>query len=106
LGFVAGPEEGLWIDLPGWSMSVKVMADQTQARFAVVHGRMALGAAGAAGHIHHGHDETFIVLEGWLRFRLGDNFQTAVAGSTVFTGRQAGRRGGAWREVKPSAPST
>lgn len=35
-----------------------------------------------------GHDETFIVLEGRMRFRLGDGFHTAVPGETMFASRQ------------------
>ncbi|MGB8961623.1 MAG: cupin domain-containing protein, partial [Pseudonocardiaceae bacterium] len=46
--------------------------------------RMAPQLAGPPAHIHAAHDETFVVLEGQLRFRIGDQFHTAVPGETVF----------------------
>ncbi|MFY9806651.1 MAG: cupin domain-containing protein [Pseudonocardiaceae bacterium] len=50
--------------------------------------RMAPQLAGPPAHIHAAHDETFVVLEGQLRFRIGDQFHTAVPGETVFASRR------------------
>jgi mannose-6-phosphate isomerase-like protein (cupin superfamily) len=87
LGFARGRDEGPRIELPGWSMLVKVAAGDTLGRLTVLQGRMASRVAGPAAHIHHGHDETFVILEGRMRFRVGDRFHTAVRGETVFAGR-------------------
>jgi uncharacterized cupin superfamily protein len=38
-------------------------------------------------HVHHGDDEAWYVLEGTLRFRLGDEEIDAPAGSAVFAAR-------------------
>ncbi len=86
-GFVATPADGHAIELPGWSMSVKVGADATGGALTVVHARIDGGHPGPVEHIHDGHDETFFVLNGTLRFRLGDEYRSVAAGSTVFAPR-------------------
>ena len=87
-GFVRGRDEGQPIDLPNWSMLVKVNAGDTLGRLTVLEGRMAPQLAGPPAHVHSGHDETFVVIEGRMRFRTGDTFSTAVPGETVFASRQ------------------
>ncbi len=71
-GFVRRPEDGQSIDLPGWSMLVKVTACDTLGRLTVIEGRMAPQLAGPPAHVHDGHDETFVILEGRMRFRVDD----------------------------------
>lgn len=61
-------------------MLVKVTADDTLGRLTVLEARMAPHLTGPPAHVQDGHDETFIVLEGRMRFRLGDHFHTAVQG--------------------------
>lgn len=85
---MVGRDEGRKIDLPNWSQLVKVTAADTLGRLTLVEGRMVARTPGAPAHVHDGHDETFVVLEGRLRFRIGDGFHTAVAGETVFAGRR------------------
>lgn len=87
-GFVRGRAEGQPIDLPNWSMLVKVNAGDTLGRLTVLEGRMAPQLAGPPAHVHSGHDETFVVIEGRMRFRTGDTFSTAVPGEIVFASRQ------------------
>ncbi|PZS34937.1 MAG: hypothetical protein DLM61_02760 [Pseudonocardiales bacterium] len=86
-GFVRGRDDGQRIDLPNWSMLVKVTTGDTLGRLTVLEGRMTPHLTGAPAHVHEGHDETFIVLEGRMRFRVGDHFRTAVPGETVFASR-------------------
>lgn len=86
-GFVVASGDGRAIELPGWSMLVKVGAEATGGAVTVVHGRMDAGHQGPAEHVHDGHDETFFVLTGTLRFRLGDSYRSVAAGSTVFAPR-------------------
>ncbi|CAO5227517.1 cupin domain-containing protein [Frankia sp. AgKG'84/4] len=87
-GFVRGGDEGRRIDLPNWSMLVKVTAGDTLGRLTVLEGLMGAGQPGPLPHVHDGHDETFVLIEGRLRFRVGDGFHTAVAGETVFASRR------------------
>ncbi|WP_322759125.1 cupin domain-containing protein [Frankia sp. Cr2] len=87
-GFARGRDDGFRIDLPNWSMLVKVTAGDTLGRVTVLEGRMGPRLAGPAAHVHDGHDETFVVLEGRMRFRVGDGFHTAVPGETVFASRR------------------
>ncbi len=86
--FLVNAQGGRRIDLPGWSMRVKVTAEDTQGGVTVLDGRMAPRTAGPIAHIHDGHDETFVVLDGRLRFRLGETFLTAAAGDTAFASRR------------------
>ena len=65
-------------------MLVKVKAGDTLGRLTVLEGRMAPQLAGPPAHVHGAHDETFVVLEGQMRFRTGDGFCTAVPGEIVF----------------------
>lgn len=87
-GFTRSRDDGERIELPNWSMLVKVAAADTLGRLTVLEGRMAPQLSGPPGHVHDGHDETFIVLEGRMRFRIGDGFQTAVPGETMFASRR------------------
>jgi mannose-6-phosphate isomerase-like protein (cupin superfamily) len=86
-GVVVTEGEGRLIELPGWSMLVKIGADDTGGTLSVVHGHMAATHAGPSEHVHDGHDETFFVVAGSLRFRLGDSYHRVDAGSTVFAPR-------------------
>lgn len=87
-GFVRGLGEGRPIELPGWSMRVKVTAADTLGRLTVLHGQMTPQLGGPPAHVHAEHDETFVVLQGRMRFRVGDRFHTAVPGETVYASRR------------------
>ncbi|MEY9930910.1 quercetin dioxygenase-like cupin family protein [Catenulispora sp. GP43] len=86
-GFLLRPGEGVRLELPDWQMNVKVAASDTAGAATVVEGILAPGHPGPAPHVHDGHDECFIVLEGRMRFRVDEGFRTAAAGDTVFAGR-------------------
>jgi len=86
-GFVIAADGGWPIDLPGWSMLVKVGADATRGALTVIHGHMAAGHAGPAEHVHEVHDETFLVIQGALRVRVGDRYAVVEPGGTVFCPR-------------------
>ncbi|WP_370377877.1 cupin domain-containing protein [Catenulispora sp. GAS73] len=53
----------------------------------MIEGVLPAGHPGPAPHIHDGHDECFVLLEGRMRFRLDAGYRTAAAGDTVFAGR-------------------
>ncbi len=84
---MVAPDAGHPIELPAWSMLVKVGAEATGGTLTVLHAEMGARHAGPPEHIHDNHDETFLVLEGSLRFRLGDRYQSVDAGSMVFAPR-------------------
>lgn len=86
-GFAVAPDDGEIIELPGWTMLVKVGAPATGGAMTVIHGRMHPLHAGPAEHVHDGHDESFLVLEGTLRFRLGDRYESVDAGGVAFAPR-------------------
>jgi len=86
-GTVIGVDEGTLIELPGWQMRIKIPASDTAGAMTLIEARMAGGHAGPAEHIHIGHDESFFVISGQLKFRVGDSYRTAVSGETVFASR-------------------
>ncbi len=87
-GFARSLHEGPSIELPGWWMRVKVTAADTMGRFTMLHGEMAPHLPGPPAHVHAAHDETFVVLAGQLRFRIGDRFHTALPGETIYASRR------------------
>jgi len=87
-GFARTLDEGQPIELPGWSMRVKVTAADTQGRITLLHGEMTPHLAGPPARVHAGHDETFVVLAGRMRFRIGDRFHTALPGETIYASRR------------------
>ena len=86
-GTVVGADEGALIELPGWQMRIKISASDTAGAMTLIEARMAGGHTGPAEHIHIGHDESFFVISGQLKFRVGDTYRTAVSGETVFASR-------------------
>jgi quercetin dioxygenase-like cupin family protein len=86
-GFIRNADAGTPIELPGWSMRVTVGPEHTAHRLTVLHATMDPLQPGPRPHVHAGHDETFVMLAGRLRFRLGSDFHTARPGETVFAGR-------------------
>ena len=68
-------------------MKVKVGAEDTAGAFTLIEGTMAPGHTGPMPHTHVAHDETFFVISGALRFRVGAGHRLATSGETVFAGR-------------------
>lgn len=79
--------EAIWFN--GGLCIVKAGGPQTQDRMAAVEFRVPAGFA-APHHVHHHDDEMFVVLDGDVRFRLGDDIVEASAGSLVYGPREAG----------------
>lgn len=67
----------------GETISILLNGEQTGGRFALLHGEFNPGN-GAPLHLHHREDETFYILEGVLDMQVGQEKETASAGSTVF----------------------
>ena len=86
-GFVLGTQAGHLIELPAWTMVLKVRAADTDGRLTVIRGHMAGHHQGPAAHVHGSHDETFFILEGSLRFQLGGSLRDADPGETAFAPR-------------------
>lgn len=68
-------------------MRIKVGAADTAGALTLIEATMAPGHAGPMEHVHAGHDEAFVILEGSLRFRVGDATRVVVPGETVFASR-------------------
>jgi quercetin dioxygenase-like cupin family protein len=82
-----GPGEGPTIEGPaGGPLTFKVRGEQTEGRLTVFENVIAPGD-GPPAHLHEAQDESWYVLEGELRFKLGSEMHSAPAGSFVFVPR-------------------
>jgi quercetin dioxygenase-like cupin family protein len=82
-----GPGEGATIAGPvGGPLTFKARGEQTAGRLTALENVIPPGE-GPPLHRHAHEDETWQVLEGKLRFRLGDDIHEAPAGSFVFVPR-------------------
>jgi len=84
---VVGPGEGRTIQGPaGGPLTFKVRAEDTDGSLTVFENVIAPGD-GPPAHFHEAQDESWYVLEGELRFKLGDAMRSAPVGSFVFVPR-------------------
>jgi quercetin dioxygenase-like cupin family protein len=88
-GYAIGQDEGeaLWFN--GALVLVKATAAQTAGRFTVVEVVAPKGLA-APLHVHRAEDEFFVVLDGEIRFQLGDRVIEGSPGSLVYGPREIG----------------
>jgi len=85
--FAVGPGEGETIQGPaGGPLTFKARGQQTGGALTMFENVIAPGD-GPPLHTHAGEDESWYVLEGALRFRLGEQVASAPAGSFVFVPR-------------------
>lgn len=82
-GYALGPDEGeaLWFNR-GFAV-LKATADLTDGRFAMLELLAPKGFASPL-HIHHAEDEFFLVEEGEVRVRHGDEIFEAATGSLIY----------------------
>jgi quercetin dioxygenase-like cupin family protein len=82
-----GPGEGTTIEGPaGGPLTFKLRGDQSGGRITAFENVIAPGD-GPPLHTHANEDESFYVLDGELRFKLGDEIGAAPTGSFVFIPR-------------------
>src|SRR5262245_57649676 len=81
---LAGEGEETWFQ-PN-RMLVKATGESTGGAFGLVEAWVAAGSSPPL-HVHHREDESFWVLEGQVRFRVGDREITGGPGSFVFLPR-------------------
>jgi quercetin dioxygenase-like cupin family protein len=87
LPFVLARGEGSTDASPlGGAVTFKALANQTDGSSTAFEAVNPSGE-GPPLHVHPAHDEFIYVLDGTLRFRLGDDVQSAPAGSFVFVPR-------------------
>jgi quercetin dioxygenase-like cupin family protein len=72
-------------EFPVGPVRFRILEDGTEVdkRFGVVECQLSPGWAGPPQHIHRGHDETFYVVTGTVRFTSGTDDLLAPAGSLV-----------------------
>ena len=80
-GLAPGEGDALWFN--GGFGVLKATAELTDGRFAAMELVAPKGFASPL-HIHHAEDEFFIVLDGEVRVRHGDDIMEAVAGSFIY----------------------
>ena len=90
-------------DLPavGGNYRIRLTGADTDGRLAVVEMLLDPGALGAAPHVHHGHEEDFVVLEGELTFDVGHTEVVSAGGSlAVPRGTAHGFRNASGRKAR------
>jgi quercetin dioxygenase-like cupin family protein len=81
MAHVDGEDQALWfLDT---RVSIVVSSDQDKSAVSVLRHRAPFGDSPPL-HVHLTEDEIFYVLEGQVRFRLGDAEREAAAGDTMF----------------------
>ena len=80
---ILGPGEGEPLALGAASGSLKATTEATGGRFALVEASFPPGFEGPPPHRHREMHDCFYIVEGALRFRLGDETLDATAGSFV-----------------------
>ena len=80
------PEGGSTVFLVGDTYTTLLTGDQTGGAFALLEA-IVPPDTGPPPHVHHAEDETFVLLEGELSFRVGDQAHAAAAGTTIFVPR-------------------
>src|ERR1700737_3046548 len=84
---IVGPNAGATIEGPvGGPLTFKVRGEQTNGTFTAYENVIPPGQ-GPPLHTHANEDEAWYVLEGELRFKIGDELRPAAAGSFVFVPR-------------------
>lgn len=84
---VRRPGEGTVIQGPaGGPLVFKVRGDETDGSLTAVENVIAPGD-GPPLHVHANEDESWFIIDGSVRFRLGDDLADAPAGSFVFVPR-------------------
>ena len=78
---ILNPREGTMIPVPGHKICIKLTGEDTDGRFSLLE--VELTGDGPPQHIHKNEDETFYVLEGEIKFLLGDHTSIAKAGTFV-----------------------
>ena len=78
---VLGPGEGRMVPVPGHRVTHKISGEDTDGRYSLLE--VELDGDGPPQHLHKNEDEAFYVLEGEIKFLLGERTVIAKAGSFV-----------------------
>lgn len=81
-----GPDGGDTVFLVGDTYTTLLTGAQTGGAFTLLEA-LVPAETGPPPHRHHAEDETFVLLEGELTFRMGDRSIDATAGTTLFVPR-------------------
>jgi quercetin dioxygenase-like cupin family protein len=81
--FVKRPDQGLTLDAPAGAVSVRARAEESGGALTAMQSVVPVGQ-GPPLHVHVAEDEFMYVLEGRLRFQLGQEISEGPAGSFAF----------------------
>ena len=78
---ILGPGEGKMVPVPGHKITHKISGEDTNGAYSLLE--VELTGDGSPQHIHNNEDEAFYVLEGEVKFLLGEHTSIAKAGTFV-----------------------
>ncbi len=97
-----GRDDGTPIPGPtGQPMIIKVAGTDTADRYSLIEYQHAAGAPGPPAHVHHEHEEAFLVLDGELTLQIDNHVTRVTAGGCVLV-----PRGSVHRPANTSAAPT
>ena len=76
---ILGPGEGKMVPVPGHKITHKISGEDTDGAYSLLE--VELTGDGPPQHIHNNEDEAFYVLEGEVKFLLGEHTSIAKAGT-------------------------
>ncbi|WP_109507465.1 cupin domain-containing protein [Nocardioides speluncae] len=76
-------EQAERLTLPFGEFTVRIAGEQTGGTLSVVDTVLPAGALGAAPHVHHGHEEYFLVTAGEVAFDVPGGVELVGAGGSV-----------------------
>jgi mannose-6-phosphate isomerase-like protein (cupin superfamily) len=85
--FTVAPGEGDWLDFGDVRVALKIEAEDSGGRFAVVEHRISPSALASPLHMHRNEDEFTYVLDGTLGAIVGDQTVVATTGSWLLKPR-------------------
>lgn len=76
-------EQAEKLTLPFGEFTVRLAGEQTAGALAVVETVLPAGALGAAPHVHHAHEEYFLVTDGEVTFDVPGGVEIVASGGSV-----------------------
>ena len=83
---VIQPQEGRWLNIMNNKVCLKLTGEDTDGRYVLIEERDVAGR-GIPLHVHEREDEVFQVVQGQVRFQIGEDVLVGDAGTIIYAPR-------------------